>query len=50
MIELEELLRHVPQPVKAYGTWPSYLYLFFATAMAHRITFGALMLAIYHWL
>jgi hypothetical protein len=29
---LGQLLEHVPTLVKAYGKWPSYLYLLFATA------------------
>ena len=30
-IGVGELLRHVPTLVKAYGKWPSYIYLFVAT-------------------
>ena len=49
MDDFKDLLEHVPHLVKTYGKWPSYAYLYFATAMAHRITFGALLLALYHW-
>jgi hypothetical protein len=50
MDEFNKLLDHLPELVNAYGKWPSFAYLFFATAMAHRITFGALCLGLYHWL
>jgi hypothetical protein len=46
MADMGELLDHVPQLVKAYGRWPSFLYLIFATAVAHRrrvIFAGSLM-------
>jgi hypothetical protein len=32
MSDLGHLLEHVPTLVRAYGRWPSFLYLMFATA------------------
>ena len=40
-----KLLDHVPQLVKAYGRWPSFAYLVFATA--RPVALGALLFALY---
>jgi hypothetical protein len=34
--DMNDLLTHVPKLVKAYGRWPSFLYVVFATVVAHR--------------
>jgi hypothetical protein len=41
-----DLLDHVPQLVKAYGKWPSYLYLLLATSTGRRVIFGGCALLI----
>ena len=48
MADMGELLDHVPQLVKAYGRWPSFLYLIFATAVAHRrrVTFAGSLIGL----
>ena len=43
--DLDVLLDHVPQLVKAYGRWPSFLYLLFATARG--IIAAAILVEIY---
>ena len=44
-MELGRLLDHVPQLVKAYGRWPSFAYLVFATA--RPLAIGFLLFALY---
>jgi hypothetical protein len=45
-MELGNLLYHVPALVKAYGKWPSYAYLLFATARVQRVLLGGILLVI----
>jgi hypothetical protein len=42
-MELENLPNHVPALVKAYGKWPSYAYLLFATALGRRAMLGGIL-------
>ena len=45
-MELGNLLDHVPTLVKAYGKWPSYVYLLFATALGRRVALGGILVVV----
>jgi len=46
VMELGNLLDHVPTLVKAYGKWPSYAYLLFATALGRRVVLGGILVVV----
>jgi hypothetical protein len=49
-MELGNLLNHVPALVKAYGKWPSYAYLMFATLQVRRVVLGGILVVLFQWL
>lgn len=44
--DLGELLDHVPTLVKAYGKWPSFLFVIFATALTSRLVLAAIVITL----
>jgi hypothetical protein len=49
-MDLGNLLDHVPALVKAFGKWPSYAYLMFATAQVRRVVLGGFLVVVFQWL
>jgi hypothetical protein len=49
-MELGNLLDHVPTLVKAYGKWPSYAYLLFATTQVRPVLLGGILVVVIQWL
>ncbi|MEH2483603.1 hypothetical protein V1282_006960 [Nitrobacteraceae bacterium AZCC 2146] len=49
--EMVELLDHVPMLVRAYGKWPSFIYLVFVTLLRPRLFFviSAAYFAAHHY-